>query len=105
MKTLGRPDRENVTSQRSTTSTLLQSLLLTNSSRFHDKISKAAESWLAEGHGPMEAAEHLYQQALGRQPNKKERKALRKQLKHADPLEALEDIIWSIVLLPEFQLI
>lgn len=105
MKTLGRPDRENVTSQRSTTSTLLQSLLLTNSSRFHDKISKAAESWLAEGHGPMEAAEQLYQQALGRQPNKKERKALRKQLKHADPLEALEDIIWSIVLLPEFQLI
>lgn len=105
MKTLGRPDRENVTSQRSTTSTLLQSLLLTNSTLFHDKISQAAKSWLAEGHSPMEAAEYLYQQALGRQPNKKEKRILHKQLKNAGPQAALEDIIWSIVLLPEFQLI
>ncbi len=105
MKTLGRPVRENVTSQRSTTSTLLQSLLLTNSALFHDKIQEAAKVWLSSRQSPIEAAEDLYVQALGRQPNKKEKRILRKQLKSSDPEEFLEDVIWSIVLLPEFQLI
>ncbi|NRB49069.1 MAG: DUF1549 domain-containing protein [Saprospiraceae bacterium] len=105
MKTLGRPVRENVTSQRSTTSTLLQSLLLTNSALFHDKIKEAAQAWLAAGQPPMEAVEELYVQALGRQPNPREKRILRKQLKSAEPEEFLEDVIWSLVLLPEFQLI
>jgi len=105
MKTLGRPVRENVTSQRSTTSTLLQSLLLTNSALFHDKIQEAAKVWLSIGQSPIEAAEDLYVQALGRAPNKKEKRILRKQLQTSDPEEFLEDVIWSLVLLPEFQLI
>ncbi len=105
MKTLGRPVRENVTSQRSTSSTLLQSLLLTNSTRFHDKIRQAAKTWLTTASSPINAVEDLYQQALGRQPNKREKRILRKQLKTTNPEEFLEDVIWSIVLLPEFQLI
>lgn len=105
MKTLGRPVRENVTSQRSTTSTLLQSLLLTNSALFHDKIHEAAKVWLATGQSPIDAAADLYEQALGRQPSKREKRILRKQLNSTNPEEFLEDVIWSIVLLPEFQLI
>lgn len=105
MKTLGRPVRENVTSQRDVTSTLLQSLLLTNSSLFHEKINQAARLWLADGQSPITVIEELYQQALGRAPSKREKRILRKQLKSTEPEEFLEDVIWSIVLLPEFQLI
>ena len=105
MKTLGRPVRENVTSQRDVTSTLLQSLLLTNSSLFHEKINQAARLWLADGQSPIAVIEELYQQALGRAPSKREKRILRKQLKSTEPEEFLEDVIWSIVLLPEFQLI
>ena len=106
MKTLGRPVRENVTTQREKTATLLQSLLLTNSTFFHDNIKEGAKAWLSKsGDDIMTLMDQLYLNALGRKPTRKEQKILRQQLNTDNKVEALEDIIWAMVLLPEFQLI
>jgi len=106
MKTLGRPVRENVVTQRSGEATLLQSLLLTNSEFFHENISRGADSWLENtGDDPGQLLDQLYLKALGRTPGRKEKKVLLKKLESGTKAEALEDIIWAIVLLPEFQLI
>lgn len=106
MKTLGRPVRENVTTQREKEATLLQSLLLTNSTFFHENIKQGAQAWLAQsGDDLMTLMNQLYLNALGRKPTRKEQKILRQQLNTENKAEALEDIIWAMVLLPEFQLI
>lgn len=106
MKTLGRPVRENVTTQRSGEATLLQSLLLTNSAFFHENIKRGSDHWLAEkGDNPEAMLDQLYLKALGRTPSRQERKLLLKKLQSEPAEEALQDIIWAIVLLPEFQLI
>lgn len=106
MKTLGRPVRENVTTTRSGEATLLQSLLLTNSAFFHDNIAQGSAQWLSEsGDQPEVLLDTLYQKALGRSPTRKEKRILLKKLEANDPEEGLQDIIWALVLLPEFQLI
>jgi mono/diheme cytochrome c family protein len=106
MKTLGRPVRENVTTKRSEEATLLQSLMLTNSSFFHEYLARGATSWLQQsGEDHAALIDQLYLKALGRLPVRKEKKLLLKKLEEEAPQEALEDIIWTLVLLPEFQLI
>ncbi|PHN06643.1 DUF1549 domain-containing protein [Flavilitoribacter nigricans] len=106
MKTLGRPVRENVTTTRSGEATLLQSLLLTNSAFFHENIARGSSKWLERsGDQPEQLLDELYRAALGRAPNRKEQKLLLKKLEDGPPEEGLQDIIWTLVLLPEFQLI
>ena len=106
MKTLGRPVRENVTTTRSGEATLLQSLLLTNSSFFHENIAQGSSNWLAKaGDQPELLLDELYMKALGRMPTRQEKKLLLRQLEKSSIEEGLQDIIWSLVLLPEFQLI
>ncbi len=104
MKTLGRPVRENVVTQRDEEATLLQSLMLTNSAFFHEKIRRGASDWLTQ-YDHDRLIEKLYLQVLGREPTAKEKRVLLRQLKAADKQQALEDIMWSLVLLPEFWLI
>jgi len=106
MKTLGRPVRENVSTRRSVESTLLKSLMLTNSNFFHDYISRGASSWMEKmGNESEQMVEQLYLNALGRAPNPHEKQLMLERLDGDFKQETLEDIIWAIVLLPEFQLI
>lgn len=106
MKTLGRPVRENVTTSRAGEATLLQSLMLTNSQFFHEHLSRGADNWWQiSGGNTGELLDELYLKALGRLPTRSETNLLLKQLNGEAPRQALEDIMWALVLLPEFQLI
>ncbi|MEZ5040956.1 MAG: DUF1553 domain-containing protein [Saprospiraceae bacterium] len=106
MKTLARPTRENVATQRDQEATLLQALMLTNSKFFHENIARGARQWLEKsGDEPGALVEALYWKALGRSPTRKERKRLLQELEGLPDPRGLEDIIWALVLLPEFQFI
>ena len=107
MKTLGRPVRENVVTKRDDENTLLQSLMLTNGSQFHKSIAIGAKSWLRQyGDQYDTLVNQLFLDLLGRKPSNKEQQWLIKQLKQSEePQLVLEDVIWSLLLLPEFQLI
>ena len=106
MKTLSRPVRENVATQRDEEATLLQSLMLTNSTFFHENISRGASSWIEKmGDDPNQLLDQLYLNALSRTPTGREKKLLLKQLGAEVNQEALQDILWAMVLLPEFQFI
>lgn len=106
MKTLGRPARENVVTKRDEEATLLQALMLTNSAFFHENIRLGAKKLIERSSGKQDQMiEKLYAAILGRSPSGKEYKMLRKKLNTGDEQEALEDIIWSLLLLPEFQFI
>ena len=106
MKSLGRPVRENVTTQRNAEATLLQSLMLTNSQFFHEAIARGADEWKQlKGDHPKSLLTALFLKVLGRAPTNEELTLLLPKLESDSSLESLQDIIWTLVLLPEFQLI
>ncbi len=106
MKALGRPTRENVATTRDEQATLLQALELTNGEYFNNVLAKGADQWLERHSDGAEIVETLYQKSFGRKPTKQERSiALNTLGGNKIEKEALQDLLWSTVLLPEFQFI
>jgi len=104
MKTLGRPTRENVATTREGNATLLQALMLTNNDFLYQHIQEGAAKLLAATNNDMEVLiKDFYQNALGRVPSQKEQTTILKLLKNQSKQEVVEDLIWSVIILPEFQ--
>jgi len=106
MKALGRPTRENVATTRDEQATLLQALELTNGEYFNNVLAEGADQWLERYSDGGEIVETLYQKSFGRKPTKQEKSiALSTLGVHKVEKEALQDLLWTTVLLPEFQFI
>lgn len=102
---LGRPNRENVSTSRSSQASLLQALELTNGDAFNFALEAGAQKWLAKHRESRQLVEEVYKQALGRAPQKEELEAAVRILGATPDEGAVEDLLWSVMLLPEFQLI
>ncbi len=103
---LGRPTRENVTTQRNDEATLLQALELTNGAFFHEILQEGATEWLYRYEDdPRQLIHQLYLHFLAREPSEKESNTLMKILGEEPERDDVEDVLWTMVLLPEFQLI
>ena len=102
---LGRPNRENVSTSRSSQASLLQALELTNGDAFNFALEAGAQKWLAKYQESRQLVEEVYKQALGRAPQKEELEAAVKILGATPDEGDVEDLLWSVMLLPEFQLI
>jgi mono/diheme cytochrome c family protein len=103
---LGRPNRDQVVTLRSSIATTLEALELTNGAELSRRLGQGAALQLAAGDpSPAALLERLYRTALGRKPTRAEARIARPLL--APPLQpaAVEDLLWAIVMLPEFQLI
>lgn len=105
-KALGRPTRENVATSRDDRATLLQALELTNGEFFSRALAEGSEQWLSK-YGPRSETlvQDLYLQALGRTPTEEEMDVALGVLGQQPDTAAVEDLLWSVSLLPEFQLI
>jgi len=105
-KALGRPSRENVATQRAGQATLLQALELTNGEFFHQILENGAGSWHKTYEGDVEKmVSALYQCMLGRPASRKELTTFRTTLGDNPTQDDVQDALWAIVLLPEFQFI
>lgn len=103
---LDRPNREQVVSRRPSVATTLQALELTNGSALHAMIRRGAERRLAAAAGDSDRLiEGLWRDALVRAPSAGERALAQDLLGAPAAREGAEDLLWSIVLLPEFQLV
>ena len=102
---LGRPNRENVSTSRSSQANLLQALELTNGDKFNGVLKSGAKNLKEKFKTNEEIVNELYKMSLGRYPEKSEMKAASDILGTSPNEENIQDLIWAIVLLPEFQLI
>ncbi len=93
---LGRPIRDQVTMSRASQATLLQALTLTNGRTFAATLDKAAKDWDTRISDARARLTEIYHTALLRDPRPEE-------LAFAN--SATSDLLWAIVLQPEFQLI
>ena len=106
MKALGRPSRENVATSRDDQATLLQALELTNGEFFNNVLEEGAGQWLKRYDDNSEKiVDELYQKSLGRKPTDDEKEIMLAVLGNQPKQEALQDIFWSTLILPEFQFI
>ena len=102
---LGRPTRETVSTSRESQSNLLQALELTNGDRFNSMIQRGAIIWKNKYTSGDVIIKEIYQQALGRAATKSEYTIAKKLLGETPTPDAIEDLFWIILLLPEFQII
>jgi hypothetical protein len=93
---LGRPIRDQVNMSRPTQATLLQALTFANGRTFTSALDRAGKKWTDRFPDPGQRLEAIYRAALLRVPREEER---------LFASAAPADLLWSIVLLPEFQLI
>jgi hypothetical protein len=105
-RTLGRPNREQIVSVRPEELSTLEAMDLSNGSILAGELSKGAKKLLArEWKSSDELIEWLYVSALARPPLKPELQLARNIVGANRSVEGLEDFLWSLILLPEFQIV
>jgi hypothetical protein len=107
MRSLGRPNREQVVTDRPSILTTLQALDLSNSPLLAETLSRGAANIaerLADA-GPTTIIDWLYESSLSRLPTAQERAVALEVLGSPPSPQGIEDLVWLVIMLPEFQII
>lgn len=103
---LGRPNREQVVSARDSAPTMLQALELTNGNLLGQYVQRGAAFWHSQRPFDVNSlVDRIYQTALSRSPNTTEAQLAAEIVGTPPTAEGIEDLLWSICMLPEFQLV
>ena len=103
---LGRPNREQVVTSRSSTATTLQALEMMNGATLAGLLERGAEQIVQElSKSNRDLIVTLYERALARQPTKEELRLAEEMVGTPVKREGVEDLLWAMTMLPEFQLI
>ncbi|TVP98834.1 MAG: DUF1553 domain-containing protein, partial [Balneolaceae bacterium] len=101
-----RPAREIVITKRDSEATLLQTMELTNGELLNEVLERGAEKWLAEYNGRTEEMiNNIYLIAFSRKPTEREKGIAKSFLEQDYSKETVQDLLWAIVMQPEFQFI
>jgi uncharacterized membrane protein len=102
---LGRPNRETVSTGRESQANLLQALELTNGVRFNAALKRGAEQWKNRFPTTDRLITEIYRRSLNRMPQTGELNIAKQALGPNPSVDSVADLLWAIMLLPEFQLI
>lgn len=104
-RSLGRPNREQVVTDRPTLLTMLQALDLTNSPTLNKILRSEAADMMARADRMTvdEQITDLYLRALSREPTDEELPILKSVMNGEPSQQGFEDLLWGVIMLPEFQ--
>jgi hypothetical protein len=103
---LGRPNREQVVTSRTSTATTLEALELTNGATLAKMLAQGAERYMtAEKQSTEAIVSRIYREACGREPTAEEVRDGAELIGSPATKEGVEDLLWLVTMLPEFQLI
>ncbi len=106
MRTLGRPNRDQIVSMRPNELSTLEAIDLENGAQVAKVLGTGAENILKRNwSGPDEFVDWLYRQALSRPATKEELVIARELLGEQLDQRGVEDMLWAVVMLPEFQIV
>jgi len=106
MRSLGRPNREQVVTSRPSQLTTLEAIDLANGQIMSDTLRRGATLMIErQKSSPEEFVRDFYWRAMARDPSGDELTEAMQLV--GDPLraEGVEDLLWSVFMLPEFQLV
>lgn len=107
MRSLGRPNREQVVTTRPDVLTTLQALDLSNGQILADQLTRGAAN-LRKAHAQAtsdQLIDTIYRQALCRPPNAEELTTARAVIGATVTVDGIADLLWCVVMLPEYQLV
>lgn len=107
MRSLGRPNREQVVTVRPEQLSTLQALDLANGEILANLLTRGAANMLKANPKATadELASQVFTRAIGRKPNADELAASRGLIGEKPSTNGLADLLWVVVMLPEFQLV
>jgi len=105
MVALGRPNREQVVTVRASEATTLQALELTNGETLSQILKRGAAEMAGKTNNSRDLIASVYEQGLGRKPVRAELQLAEGTVGKKPSREGVEDLLWAMVMLPEFQLI
>ncbi|MCG3122481.1 MAG: hypothetical protein GIKADHBN_00871 [Phycisphaerales bacterium] len=105
MLALGRPNRDQVVTSRPSAATTLQAIELTNGSSLNHLLQQAGDRWAAGEPSPESVVDELFVMGVSRRPSPAERAAALELVGSPVTSAGVQDLLWSLAMLPEFQLI
>ena len=105
MTALGRPNRDQVVTTRDAAATTLQALEMTNGETLADILRRGSDTLAKELQANRKLLPKLYERALGRKPAAAEIKLSEEIVGQPVSHEGVEDFLWVMTMLPDFQLI
>ena len=106
MRTLGRPNREQIVATRPDNLTTLEAMDLNNGAILDKRLSEGANALLTKNFtSSKELASYLWRSALSRDPTTQEMEIVLSQLGDKPTPVIVQDLLWSILMMPEFQII
>lgn len=106
MRTLGRPNRDQIVSMRPNNLSTLEAIDLANGAQIAELLSQGAEnllhrSWTSRD----EFVDWLYRHALSRLPTAEERMVALELVGDQLTARGVEDLLWAVSMLPEYQIV
>lgn len=106
MRSLGRPNRDQIVTVRPSELTTLEAIDLSNGEILADTLKRGGENVLAKTwKSPEDFVQWLFAQALTREPTADEQRVVRESLGGKLTAAGVEDALWFVIMLPEFQLV
>lgn len=106
MRSLGRPNREQVVTTRPSSLSTLQAIDLANGSILNDLLASGAAKMASRSWTSTETfVADLYRRALSREPSAQELDLCLSVLGDTPTADSIQDLLWIIVMLPEFQFV
>ena len=90
---------------RPSVATTLQALALTNGDVLSKLIKEGAIALVNEGTEKQILSNRVFQFALGRKPSNSEVMMIQELVEGENEAHSVEDVLWALIMLPEFQLI
>ena len=106
MRTLGRPNREQIVSTRPNELATLEAMDLNNGAILDKRLAEGAANLLARHRGSSaELATYVWRAALSRDPTPAELQLAVSMLGEKPGVAATQDFLWGVFMLPEFQIV
>ncbi|MDZ4687351.1 MAG: DUF1549 domain-containing protein [Planctomycetaceae bacterium] len=106
MRSLGRPNRDQIVSVRPNDLSTLEAIDLSNGQILTDILDRGSQNLVAKSWAsPTEFVTWLYRFSLSRDLSPHELQALTASLGDSLTTEGVQDVLWSVIMLPEFQLV
>lgn len=103
MRSLGRPNREQVVTTRPELLTTLQALDLSNGPDLAEILDIGSKKLASEGLSREALVQQLFRRALSRDPSSEERQLAMDLIGESPEANGISDLVWMIIMLPEFQ--
>ncbi len=105
MRSLGRPNRDQVVTTRPNELSTLQAIDLSNGEILAGYLRSGARKLTSDGKGGRELAAWVFRFALSREPSAEELAVLVEVAGNGKDAVAAEDLLWMVFMQPEFQMI